>query len=145
MLATTRGRYLGGGGTPTKNCPNVRRCHIPVALGLSTATPGGGPRHFDGADLPRDRGWTGVDVALPHGGGCNLHDAVWRMEMLGLEGLAPTPFIPVSRRWRMPACTVRNSHARVSQHHRESANRGEKKGEVETLRPGSHMAMFRHG
>jgi hypothetical protein len=39
---------------------------------------------------------------------------------------------------------VCNSLARVSRQHRKSANHGEKKGEVETLCPGSHMAVFRH-
>jgi hypothetical protein len=119
----------------------VRQFHTPEALGLSTATPGGGPRHFDGTDLARDRGWTGADVALPHCDNCSLRDAAWRMELLGLERLAPAPFIPVSGGWHMPTCAACNSHTRVSRRHRESVNHGEKKGEVETLLLGSHMAV----
>lgn len=79
------------GGKPTRNCPRVRRFPTPEALGLSITTKDGGPRHFDGVDLARNRGLTGVVVALPRGGSSSSRDAAQRMEQMGLERLALAP------------------------------------------------------
>jgi hypothetical protein len=76
----------------------VRRFRIPEALGLSTETQDGGPRHFDRVDLARDHGLTGADFALSHGGSCISRAAAWRMEQMGHERLAPAPLYPGQRR-----------------------------------------------